>query len=187
MALSQERREEIFSGALALVAEHGFDKVTMDQVAEATRSSKATLYRQWGSKTTLVVDALSCFAPLEEALPDTGTLRGDLLEMFAPRERKVTDESELIGALLTATRTDAELGEAIRDRVVKPAADRVGVLVQRAVERGEVAPDVPGLRHLPLMLVAPFVLHDAVLPGELTDDYVTDYVESVLLPALGVH
>lgn len=187
MALSPERRAEIFSGALALVAEHGFDKVTMDQVAEATRSSKATLYRQWGSKTTLVVDALSCFAPLEEALPDTGSLRADLLEMFAPREPNVTDESELIGALLTATRTDAELAEAIRDRVVKPAADRVGVLVQRAVERGEVAPDVPALRHLPLLLVAPFVLHDAVLPGVMDDAYVIDYVESVLLPALGVH
>ncbi len=187
MALTDERRAEIFAGALALVAEHGFDKVTMDQVADATRSSKATLYRQWGSKTTLVVDALSCFAPLEETLPDTGTLRGDLLEMFQPREPKVTDEAELIGALFTATRTDAELAEAIRLRVVEPATERVCVLVERAVERGEVAADVPALRHLAVLLVAPFVLHDAVMPGELTDEYVTDYVESVLLPALGAH
>ncbi len=187
MALSQERRAEIFSGALALVAEHGFDKVTMDQVADATRSSKATLYRQWGSKTTLVVEALSCFAPLEEALPDTGTLRGDLLELFAPREPKVTDEAELIGALLTATRTDAELAEAIRREVVEPATERVRALVERAVERGEVAADAPALRHLAVLLVAPFVLHDAVLPGVMDDAYVIDYVESVLLPALGVH
>ncbi|TCI99475.1 TetR/AcrR family transcriptional regulator [Aeromicrobium sp. IC_218] len=187
MALSQERREEIFSGALALVAEHGFDKVTMDQVADATRSSKATLYRQWGSKTALVVDALSCFATFEEPLPDTGTLRGDLLEMFEPREPKVTDEAELIGALLTATRTDPELAEAIRRQAVEPATDRVRALVDRAVERGEVAADAPALRHLAVLLVAPFVLHDAVMAGELTDEYVHDYVESVLLPALGVH
>ena len=185
MALTQERREEIFAGALALVAEHGFDKVTMDQVAEATRSSKATLYRQWGSKTALVVEALSCSAPLHEELPDTGTLRGDLLAMMARRDVEITDESALIGALLTATRTDPELGDAIRESVVRPGVDRVRAVLDRAVARGEVTASPDALEHLPLLLVAPFVLHGTVTSGELTDQHLVHYVETVLLPVLG--
>lgn len=187
MALSPERREEIFSGALTLVARHGFDKVTMDQVAEATRSSKATLYRQWGSKTGLVVDALACAAPLSEPLPDTGSLRGDLLVMMGRRDRAITDESELIGALLTATRTDPDLAEAIRENVVAPGVEHIRAVIDRAVSRGEVAAAPAALDHLPLLLVAPFVLHDVLAAGEMTEQYLTDYVETVLVPVLGVH
>ncbi len=38
--------------------EAGYDRLTMDAVAREARASKATLYRRWESKASLVVEAL---------------------------------------------------------------------------------------------------------------------------------
>ena len=64
--------------------------------------------------------------------------------------------------------------------------DRLGAVVDRAVLRGEVAPDCPALRHVDLVLMAPFVLRTLVDDHPADDAYLTDYLDAVLLPALGV-
>ena len=48
--LTPEREAELYAAVLDLLREVGYDALTMDAVAARTRSSKATLYRQWGSK-----------------------------------------------------------------------------------------------------------------------------------------
>src|SRR6478672_9467119 len=76
-----DRELEIFDAALDVLADVGYDRLTMDAVAAAARASKATLYRRWSSKAALVIDALlSQKAPHEPA--DTGNLRDDLLATF---------------------------------------------------------------------------------------------------------
>ncbi|MGL5927508.1 MAG: helix-turn-helix domain-containing protein, partial [Dermatophilaceae bacterium] len=60
-----DREREILSAALGVLAEVGYDRMTMDAVALAARASKATLYRRWQSKTALVVDALLCHGDLD--------------------------------------------------------------------------------------------------------------------------
>ena len=112
--LTEERLNELYTGTLELVAEHGYDKLTMDQIAEATKSSKATLYRQWGSKATLVVEALQYCGGPEPELPDTGTLRGDLKAMSLHKGGQDEHDSELITAIIHAMKQNDELAEAVR-------------------------------------------------------------------------
>ncbi|MGL5910526.1 MAG: helix-turn-helix domain-containing protein, partial [Phycicoccus sp.] len=50
-----DREREILTAALGVLAEVGYDRMTMDAVALAARASKATLYRRWQSKATLVI------------------------------------------------------------------------------------------------------------------------------------
>ena len=47
----------IMSAALEVLAEHGYDRMTMDQVAKRAGAGKATLYRRWPSKADLVAQA----------------------------------------------------------------------------------------------------------------------------------
>jgi AcrR family transcriptional regulator len=75
--LTPERESELYAAVLDLLREVGYDALTMDAVAARTRSSKATLYRQWGSKPELVVKALRHNKPGGLAEIDTGSLRGD--------------------------------------------------------------------------------------------------------------
>jgi AcrR family transcriptional regulator len=183
--MTPERLEELYLGTLALVAKHGFDNVTMDQVAAATKSSKATLYRQWGSKGALVVEALQSTSAKMEELPNTGTLRGDLREMFASHE-KDHDGEELMCAILQAMKQDPELAKAVREQILQPVHDRIGTFLDRAIERGEIAADSAALAHVNLALLAPFVLQEALTGSEPDTKFLYSYIDGLILPALGI-
>ena len=53
-----DRELEILDATLTVLAEVGYDRLTMDAVAAAAKASKATLYRRWNGKVQLVIDAL---------------------------------------------------------------------------------------------------------------------------------
>src|SRR5512133_3099961 len=73
------RERELLDTALAMVRERGYDQVTIDDIAAATRASTATLYRRWGGKARMIISAIRLAKPEADAEIDTGTLRGDLL------------------------------------------------------------------------------------------------------------
>jgi AcrR family transcriptional regulator len=184
--LSDDRLVELYTGTLQLVAEHGYEKLTMDQIAEATKSSKATLYRQWGSKSALVVEAMRCVGGAEEELPDTGTLRGDLMDLVDRSEGQDKDP-DLLTAIMHAVRQDAELAEAVRTEILEPGRERIRTVIQRAVDRGEIAPDCPALPFVDYIFIAPIVLHHLIEGEEPQPEFLRRYFDGALLPALGIH
>ena len=60
------RDQAILRAALELVAEQGYDSVTMDAIAQRARAGKATLYRRWKSKPYLMADAITSILPSEQ-------------------------------------------------------------------------------------------------------------------------
>ena len=56
----------ILQAALELVAEQGYDSVTMDAIALRARAGKATLYRRWKSKPCLIAEAIKFMMPCEQ-------------------------------------------------------------------------------------------------------------------------
>src|ERR1700726_2599355 len=74
----ESRDPEILRAALDVLAETGYERMTMDAVAARARTGKATIYRRWASKAQLVVDAVASTGHTGIAaadLPDTGSLR----------------------------------------------------------------------------------------------------------------
>src|SRR3978361_1917850 len=75
-----ERESQILDATLALLAKVGYDRLTMDAVAAEAKAGKATLYRRWPTKSSLVVDAvLQSKQALQAPEVDTGSLREDLI------------------------------------------------------------------------------------------------------------
>ncbi len=185
--LTDERLAELHAGTLHLVATHGFDRVTMDQIAETTHSSKATLYRQWASKTALVADAMACTVEDHPDAVDTGSLRGDLHLMLTGDKPEGVEDGALIGALLHAVRTDPDLGQALRDQVVALGRARIGAVIDRAIARGEVAADCPGIEHVPLLVIAQVVLQPVLDDAPWDDARTLEFVDHVIAPVLGIH
>ncbi|MFG1621302.1 TetR/AcrR family transcriptional regulator C-terminal ligand-binding domain-containing protein [Kribbella sp. NPDC049227] len=178
------REEEILAATVALVAELGYDRLTMDAVATAAKASKATLYRRWTSKAELVVDAISRAkgCPMPENV-DTGSLRGDLISL-ACGAGGFTDEMPMsvMAGLLTALQHDAELQNAFRERFLAPRLGLVATIYQRAVDRGEVSPDID-VELLANTLPAVIIHHAFLLGVEPTDDLILRVIDNVILPA----
>lgn len=177
-----DREQEILQATLDVLAEVGYDRLTMDAVAAAAKASKATLYRRWSSKPALVIDAvLAQKGPT--SVPDTGSLREDLLQMHCGAGG-VTDERAMsvLASVITAVNIDPEFAAAFRRDFVGPKVAAGRAVFERARDRGEIAPGVD------LDLIAPalagMVLHRTHLLGEPPSKAViAALIDQVVLPA----
>jgi AcrR family transcriptional regulator len=131
----------IIGAAIDILADFGFDVMTMDMVAARAKAGKATLYRRWKSKAELVRDALIWMSrPSVELdrLPDTGTLRGDLLAVLKPystdHEVKKFRVLAGLGSFFSEHRQAAEDAMA---GIFEPWTAVNRALMLRSVERGE--------------------------------------------------
>ena len=73
----------ILDAAAALILAHGFDNMTVDDVAARAHVGKATVYRRWAKKEDLAVAAMGQLYDAQMPTPDTGSIEGDLREAFA--------------------------------------------------------------------------------------------------------
>src|SRR5690606_9295087 len=172
---------------LELLREVGYDALTMDAVAARTRSSKATLYRQWGGKAELVVKAMRCQKPGSIADIDTGSLRGDLHAIVAREDDYVMERNAaLMRALAMAAHTNSELRQAFKELLVEPEMEELQRIIRRAVDRGEIRADNPALDYMIHMLVGAFATRSLIDDLPPTREFLASYIDAVVLPALGV-
>ncbi|MEV5280001.1 TetR/AcrR family transcriptional regulator [Streptomyces sp. NPDC051994] len=184
--LTAERAGELYEAVLDLLREVGYDALTMDAVATRTRSSKATLYRQWGSKPELVARALRHNKPVTLAQIDTGSLRGDFHELVAREDDcQMEKDSALMRGLMRAVHDHPELHRALREVLIEPEITGLDALLRRAVERGEVRADNPALSYVVHMLVGAFVARQLIEDRPVDKAFLADYIDAVVLPALG--
>ncbi|MEV6179719.1 TetR/AcrR family transcriptional regulator [Streptomyces sp. NPDC052016] len=185
--ITPEREAELYAAVLDLLREVGYDALTMDAVAARTRSSKATLYRQWGGKAELVVKAMRHNKPGSIADVDTGSLRGDLHALVS-REDDCTMErnSDLMRALAMAVHSNPDLMRAFKELLVEPEMEEFQRVLQRAVDRGEVRADRPALRYIVHLLVGAFATRTLIDGLPPTRKFLSSYIDAVVLPALGV-
>ncbi|MEU7582362.1 TetR/AcrR family transcriptional regulator [Streptomyces sp. NPDC041068] len=185
--ITPEREAELYEAVLDLLREVGYDALTMDAVATRTRSSKATLYRQWGSKPELIARALRHNKPASLADIDTGSLRGDLYEMVARSDDcQMEKDAALMRGLFHAIHDNPELHQALRNLLIEPELTGLNDLMRRAVERGEVAADNPALRYVVHMMVGGFAARDLIEDRPVDREFLASYIDAVILPALGV-
>ena len=78
---STERDRQLLEAAQDLLVEVGYDRLTIDAVANRVGAGKATVYRRWPNKTAMVVDAVEALHRPHPP-PGTGSLRSDLLTEY---------------------------------------------------------------------------------------------------------
>jgi AcrR family transcriptional regulator len=182
-----ERRGAICDAVFALLAEVGYDRMTMDCVADRARASKATIYRNWPDKPELVVASLTHrFANPPDA-PDTGSLRGDLMALItlACAVANSADGDVISGVMTAAARTPA-LAQALRQCVSEAKKTTHATVIRQAVDRGEIAASTdPELLHE--------VIHAMILGRKLwwntplDLEFAQHVVDDVLVPMLTHH
>ena len=172
---------------LDLALENGIEAVTFEDVAARSGVAKTTLYRHFGSKQAMVVEAArSCFAV--QPTPDTGDLAKDLQLIFdhgkrVDEERRVPD---LIPALVAAGDRDEEL-RALVEEMLEERRRPIRTVLQLAQLRGEIGRDVDPDLALTL-LIGPIIMRRVIDRLEVTPEFthaVIDHVVTALRATAG--
>ena len=178
------RDQAILEAALDLLAEVGYDAMSIESIATRARASKATIYRRWPGKAELVADALRSRHESHMVEPeDTGSLRGDLLAIVNTMLEKMSGvDGALICGMATAVRADARLGKMLLADKEAHTQRVAGLIVSRAQTRGELPDNSdPG----PILKVAPGVALLRQMTGEPLDRAFAEYlVDDVVIPLL---
>lgn len=181
---SAAREAAICDAALALLAEVGYDRMSMDAVAARARASKATIYRRWPGKRELVLDAVRTRGPQELSPPDTGSLHGDIVATL----RLMADgiggqDAALMAGVLRAMRSTPELGHCVRAEILEKKRYIGRTIVARAIARGELPDGAdPAVWH---EVGASLMFFRILVTGEPVDDaFLAHVADDVLIPLL---
>ena len=179
-----ERRQEVFDAVLALLADVGYERCTIDLVAQRARASKATLYERWSSKAELVVDAFQSRQPVL-AEPDAGSfpeaVRHVLMSWLGAQRGDIRG---LMLALLEGSRHDQQLARLRRERLDGPLRRAARAALDRAWQRDEIPAGVDD----ELLIELPFALlfvHVLILGEQPGPELVDRIVDGALVPLLG--
>ena len=178
---SEEGRQAILQAADGLLVDKGFDGVTMEGIARRAGVAKQTIYRWWKTKADVLLDAF-----LEDALEDleptdTGDVAVDLpqylhrLAVFLGE----SDEGAVFRALMAKAQLDPEFARVFRERCLVPARQRSLVLLERAVERGQLPAELDVVAEMEL-LVSP-IFYRVLVTAEAIPREFTDRLASSLL------
>jgi AcrR family transcriptional regulator len=180
----------ILATALDLVAEKGYERLTLDEVAARTGRAKTTLYRRWATKEDLVLAAIRAAGrPSEvEQLPDSGSLRGDLLAVIdSPWLGGPDRRTAIFAGLAAATRGSDRLAAVVDGEVTQPYVEVYRRLLHRALERGEL-PETSGASIPVLAEVIPAMSNHRLSGSRESPrrEFFVSVVDDVVLAALGV-
>ena len=166
--------EAVLTAAVELLAEAGFARLTMEQVAARAGVGKASLYLRWPNKVALVAQAIRHRSGVVPDVPDTGSLPGDMRTFLRALLRTFGRASRAMAAVMGEVGGHPELRTAWRQGVAAALTDCVREIVERAVARRELpaTSDAELLSMLPITLLQNWRLEHGTSP----DDAVVDRI-----------
>lgn len=168
-----QTRRAVLDATLAELVARGYDQLSVESVAQCAGVHKTTVYRRWGTKDQLVVEALEAVAERQIEVPNTGDVAGDLralahavLVTLASR-----DGAAMVRTLVAGAQKSGDL-EKIARRFWATRLAQGRPIIERAVARGQLpagtsADDV--IRYLAAPLYYQLLVTAEPLTGEAAD------------------
>jgi AcrR family transcriptional regulator len=130
----------VVQAAAQILAERGFDAMTIEEVATRAGVAKTTIYRRWSNKGALALDAFLGDFLSRQPTVNSGSLEGDLRESLTFWARAVVDTptGRTLVRLVAEAQLDEQLARAWSERVMGPLRNQHRLMVERAIERGEI-------------------------------------------------
>ncbi|MDL5201235.1 TetR/AcrR family transcriptional regulator [Streptomyces sp. ALI-76-A] len=187
---SERSRRAIYDAALALVAEIGYPRTTIEGIAARAGVGKQTIYRWWSSKAEVLLEA---FLDLSEqagrdpdtqepfAFPDTGDLAADLKTVLRATVDELKDPrfEAPTRALAAEGVVDERLGRVFVARLLEPSLQLYADRVRLAQEAGQVRRDVDPRIALELW-VSPLAQRWLQYTGPISHEYTDTLVDYAL-------
>lgn len=170
-------RAAVFDATLALMRDEG-DAFGIRQIAERAGVHETSIYRRWGSREALIVEAVRSVVREEIPIPDTGSLQKDVrifLRRSAAFLRSPLGSSLVHGTVVKGGR----IGKDARATYWPLRFAQIGVMFERAVARDEVS-----LHGSPVfaveLLLAPLYFRLLITRQSLNNRFIEELTTGVL-------
>ncbi|MFF8034120.1 MULTISPECIES: TetR/AcrR family transcriptional regulator [unclassified Streptomyces] len=186
---SERSRRAIYDAALALVAEVGYPKTTIEGIAARAGVGKQTIYRWWPSKADVLLEA---FVDLSEqatrtagqepyVIPDTGDLAADLKSVLRATVDELHDPVFEVPSRALAAEgvVNEELGRRFVAALLQPSLQLYADRLRSAQDAGDVRADIDPCVALELF-VSPLAQRWLQRTGPITYDYTDTLVDYAL-------
>ncbi|AKC37963.1 putative HTH-type transcriptional regulator TetR [Mycolicibacterium phlei] len=177
------REVELLAVTLRLLQQHGYDRLSVDEVAAESKASKATIYRRWPSKAELVLAAFIEGLRAQLIRPNTGSLREDLLQIGMNALADVRRNTPVMRGLLIEIERNPDLTKAFRTKFIDQRKLLLDDVLAAAVERGEI--EAAAINEELWDLLPGYLVFRSLMPVRSpTANTVRTLVNDVIMPSL---
>ena len=135
--------QAILKAALELLGEVGYERMSIEAIAQTAKVGKTTIYRRYGTKEELVADAIESIRE-EIIIPDTGNIWGDIDALienafsitFNPLGRQA------VAMIISSASNNSEFARIYSTKYLQPRKEAFTVVIERAKARKEVRVDL---------------------------------------------
>ena len=137
---SSECHGAILDSVLQLMQKDGYNAVTIEGVARHAGVGKQTIYRWWGSRAELILEAFANHAADLVPTPDRGSLREDLEAFISAGFKRLSrDYGAIMRGLMADAVLDPDFNKILREAFILRRRAATMEILKRGVERGEIA------------------------------------------------
>lgn len=173
---NEATRRLILSTTLELLRTETLQSLTVEAIAKAAGVSKATIYRWWGSKALIAIDAF-----IEHHIIRT-PMRRDVSpgEAIADHLRSLTEQyagwpGRIVAQILAEAQSDPEIGREFRERFHYGRRAVVREMLEQWRRSGEIASDA-NVEALMDLLYAPIYMRLMLGHAPLDEKFVKDHI-----------
>jgi AcrR family transcriptional regulator len=140
---SIQSHQAMLQATLELLAEVGFDTMSIDAIAARAGVGKTTIYRRYASKEELVADAIESVRE-EVVIPDTGNLQGDI-DALSQNAAKITLNPlgrQTVAMIISSAASNSQFAQIYWTKYLQPRRKTFAIVIDRAKARTEVPDDI---------------------------------------------
>jgi AcrR family transcriptional regulator len=179
-------QQAVHRAVIDAVSEHGADKVSIPDVSRRAGVNDSSIYRRWGTRESLVLDALLSASARELPTPDTGSLHTDLTAFGTALSHYLhTPVGRGLVRALSAVSDSAELAAA-REAFWEQRTEATRPMITRAITRGELPDDVDA-RQVMELLISPIHFRSALTRQPIDDTFVAELASRVIQAVQSPH
>ena len=172
-------RELVLTATAELLVEQGFERVTIEAIAERTGIARSTIYRNWPNRAELFIEAFDRMCVFPD-IPDLGSMVEEL-ELLASElvdGLTNTEWGRALPSLIGAAAHDEELAAAFQGFSNRRRA-LVAQVFERAAGRGEITGSYSP-QALAAAFASGFFYHHLMVRRPLGKAYITHQVNLVM-------
>jgi AcrR family transcriptional regulator len=170
---SIQSHQAMLQATLELLAEVGFDGMSIEAIAARAGIGKTTIYRRYASKEELVADAIESVRE-EIVIPNTGNLRDDI-DALIQNAAQITLSplgKQTVAMIIGSASSNPQFAQIYWTKYLQPRRKTFAIVLDRAKARNEILTDLDS--DLVFDTMSAIMLYALIFA--LTSESWTDYV-----------